>query len=210
MRALLLTLGLLNLLFLAWATWIDAPIAGGAASGGLPPLTVLSAKPALPVPPTAAAPAMRCASLGPFADAAAATAVQTALGTRQLQGNGRQGVGNELEGYWVRIESLPDLVARARAVGRLERAGVHGVLPLSDPEQLSAGVFADQAAADKRAALVRSAGYKAVVEPRNRAVTQFWIDVQLPLDMPLPAVDALTAALKLAAPPSWGGCPTTP
>jgi hypothetical protein len=210
MRAILLTLVLLNLLFLAWATWIDAPVAGAPAAASLPALTVLAASPAKVPRPATAPPTLRCASLGPLPDAAAATAVQAALTAQQLTGLGRQGVGEELEGYWVRVERLGDEAARKRAIGRLERAGVHGVVPLSDPGQLSAGVFAEQAAADKRAALVRSAGFKPVVEPRNRAVTQFWIDVQLPVDMPLPAIEALTATLTPPVAPAWADCPAAP
>jgi hypothetical protein len=210
MRAILLTLALLNLLFLAWATWIDTPLAGSAPARGLPALNVLAARSAPPPKAAVAAPELRCATLGPMPDVASATSVQAALAARQLGVSGRQSVGEELEGYWVRVEHLADEAARKRATQRLERAGVRGVVPLSDPGQLSAGLFADQAAADKRAALVRTAGYQPVVEPRNRAVTQFWIDVQVPLDLPLPAVDALTESLLLPMPPSWGNCPARP
>jgi hypothetical protein len=69
------------------------------------------------------------------------------------------------------------------------------------------GLFADQAAADRRIAAVKAAGYKAISQPRTRLATRHFLDVQLPVDMPLPAVDSLTAGVPLPEAPQWGACP---
>jgi hypothetical protein len=210
MRALLLTLALLNLLFLGWATLIDVPVAGGSSASALPRLEVLSA--GAPATPQAPAPdgAQRCAAFGPLPDEAAASAVQAALAARRLNGTLRHVVAEELEGYQVTIGELGNEVARRRALQRLEKAGVHGAEVIAGTGQVSAGLFADQAAADRRIAAVKAAGYKASSQPSRRLATHHFLDVQLPLDMPLPAVDALTAGVSLPEPAQWGACPAAP
>jgi len=207
MRALLLTLALLNLLFLGWATWIDAPVAGGSSTSALPRLEVLKAgAPSSPSAPVVEG-AQRCAAIGPLPDEAAASTVQVALSARHLNGTLRHVVADELEGYQVTIDELGNEVARRRALQRLEKAGVHGAEIIAETGQVSAGLFADQVAADRRIAAVKAAGYKASSQPRRRLATHHFLDVMLPLDMPLPAVDALTAGVSLPEPPQWGSCP---
>jgi hypothetical protein len=207
MRALLLTLALLNLLFLGWATWIDAPVSGGAMASALPRIEVLASVAAAPPAPAVVKGALRCAALGPLPDEAAANAVQVSLVAHRLDGTLRHTVDEELEGYGVLIDQLDNEVARRRALQRLERAGVHGAEIIAGTGQVSVGLFADQAAADRRIAAVKAVGYKAISQPRTRLATRHFLDVQLPVDMPLPAVDSLTAGVPLPEAPQWGACP---
>jgi len=151
--------------------------------------------------------AQRCAALGPLPDEAAATAMQVALTAHHLDGSLRHAVAEELEGYWVHIDDLGNEVARRRALQRLEKAGVRGAEIIMETGQVSVGLFADQPAADRRIAAVKAAGYKATSQPRMRLATRHFLDVLLPLDMPLPAVDSLTAGVPLAEAPQWGACP---
>lgn len=217
MRALLLSLLLANVLFFAWATWIDAPRPAAAASGAtLPELQVLPvapapATPALPAPTVAAEPppaaaSTRCSSFGPLPDAEASRAAQVALEARKLSGRERTAVVEELEGYWVHIDHLAEESARLRAIHKLQVAGIHGAVALADTGQVSVGLFSEQDAATQRAAAVGKAGYKAEVGPRNHAVTRYWLDVDAPPAVPLPAVDALLGGGREGAAPSWQPC----
>lgn len=217
MRALLLSLLLANVLFFAWATWIDAPRPAAAAGGAtlpelqvLPvaPVTATSAPPAPAVaaePPPAAA-GTRCSSFGPLPDAEASRAVQVALEARKLSGRERTAVVEELEGYWVHIDHLAEESARLRAMHKLQVAGIHGAVALADTGQVSVGLFSEQDAATQRAAAVGKAGYKAEVGPRNHAVTRYWLDVDAPQGSTLPAVDALPGGAREGAAPSWQPC----
>jgi hypothetical protein len=207
MRALLLTLALLNLLFLGWATWIDPPVAGSAHASGLPKLEVLASVAATAPKPPGPDIAQRCAALGPLPDEAAASALQVALAAYQLNGSLRHTVAEELEGYGVTIDELGNEVVRRRALQRLERAGVHGAEIIAATGQVSVGLFADQPAAERRIAAVKAAGYKGTSRPRMRLATHHFLDVQLPVDMPLPGVDSLTAGVPLPEAPQWGACP---
>jgi hypothetical protein len=227
-RALLLSLLLANVLYFAWATWIDSPRPAPAMAGtSLPDLQVLPAVPTLgqaapasapsapagattpaaDAPPTAAAPAaVRCNSIGPLPDAETSRGVQVALEARKLSGRERTAVVEELEGYWVHIDHLGEESARQRAIHRLQGAGIHGAVALADTSQVSVGLFSEQESATQRAAAVVKAGYKAEVGPRNHAVTRYWLDVEAPQAVPLPAVDALLGGSKEAVAPTWQPC----
>ena len=225
MRALLLSLLLANALFLAWATWIDAPAPAAANAGAsLPELQVLSAADATPsdatsttlhpaagdAAPAPAAVTTRCSTFGPLPDADASRAVQVALEARKLSGRERTAVADELEGFWVHIDRLAEESARTRAIHRLQVAGIHGAVALADTSQVSVGLFSEQDAASQRAAAVAKAGYKAEVGPRNHAVTRYWLDVEAPTAVPLPSVDALLSGANEAAAPTWQPCAGMP
>jgi hypothetical protein len=222
MRALLYALLLSNVLFFTWAHWIDAPRPGAhrsipllaaaaantAAAGGAASATS-SGGTAGAAAGTGAASASgaRCASLGPLAAAVDATALRVALQARNLQARERQATALQTEGYWVYIDKLNDAQSRARALQRLGSAGLRDAAALADSGQVSVGLFNEQAGADKRAAAVRAAGFEPVIEPRSHSVEQFWLDVNLPADVPLPAVAALVTGLNLGSTPQWGTCP---
>jgi len=222
MRALLYALLLTNVLFFTWAQWIDAPrpgahrstpllaaaaantaAAGGAASGTSSGGTAGAAAGS----GAASASGARCASLGPLAAAVDATALRVALQARNLQARERQATALQTEGYWVYIDKLNDAQSRARALQRLSSAGLRDAAALADSGQVSVGLFNEQAGADIRAAAVRAAGFEPVIEPRSHSVEQFWLDVNLPADVPLPAVAALATGLNLGSMPQWGSCP---
>jgi hypothetical protein len=201
MRALLYALLLANVLFYSWAHWVDAPLPGAHQPAPLSPIAAAGAA------SSGAAPGARCASLGPLGAAAEATALKVALQARDLQARERQAAAVQTEGYWVYIDKLADAQARTRALQRLNSAGVRDAAALADSGQVSVGLFSEQAGADKRAAAVRAAGFEPVIEARTHSVEQFWLDVNLPGDVPLPAVAALVAGLNVSSAPQWGACP---
>ncbi len=198
MRALLYTLIAANLLFFAWSHWVDAPRPGPHRAAPMQALAI--AAPNDPV-------AMRCASLGPLAAAADSAALKTALQARNLPGRERQQAGQEIEGYWVYIDRLGDAAARDRALRQLNRFGVRDAAALGESGQVSVGLFSEKTGADKRAAAVRAAGFEPAIEVRQHTVDQYWLDVDLASDVPLPAVAALTAGLGINTTPQWGACP---
>ena len=215
---------LINLLFFGWAYWIDKPIAGQLRATADPALVLASATapasaslsvgtPAAPEVAAAAAPvadaantSKRCASLGPIADRAAATAVKTALQARNLAPRERVAQNDAPDGYWVYIDNLRDSVARARALRRLAGAGVRDAAALASSGQVSVGLFSEKSGADMRAAAVRAAGLEPIIEGRSRPVNQYWFDVELANDIPLPAVAAIVAGLEVDTEPAWRAC----
>jgi len=198
MRALLYTLVLANLLFFAWSHWVDAPRPGPHRSAPLATLAIAAPNDAV---------TMRCASLGPLAAAVDSAALRTALQARNLLSRERQQSSQEIEGYWVYIDKLSDAADRDRALRRLNRFGVRDAAALGSSGQVSVGLFSEKAGADKRAAAVRAAGFEPAIEARQHNVNQYWLDVDLASDVPLPAVAALIAGLSISTTPLWGACP---
>jgi hypothetical protein len=208
-RALLLSLGLANLLFFGWSHWIDAPAVGRAAVAQVPALQFASVAPAVAgTASEAAAGAPRCASLGPLSDAGASASLTTALRARNLTPRERRAATVVTDGYWVYIDHLRDTSARGRALRRLASSGVRDAAALADSGQVSVGLFSERDGADKRAAAVRAAGFEPVVEVRSHPLNGYWLDVDLPGDGPPPAVAALAAGLNLDTEPTWGDCLT--
>jgi hypothetical protein len=196
MRVTLYLLVLLNLLFFGWARWIDVPPAGRTPA----PLAPLE----LEAPASAAGP-MRCTSLGPLPDTKAAAALATALRTRNLTPRERQRQVAVPDGYFVYVDHLADAAARASALKRLARGGVHDAAALA-AGQVSVGLFSSEEGARQRARQVRAAGLEPVIEPRSRNVTAFWLDVRLARDQAPPAAAALGNGLDLPEEPAWGEC----
>lgn len=223
MRALFLTLVLVNLLFFGWSHWIDKPAAGRSARSSATSLQLLAAAPSAAATSAAtaatttaatgaaggAATGARCASFGPLTDPAAATVVSTALRARNFTPRERSVQGEVADGYWVYIDNLRDPAVRARALKRLTGAGVRDAAALASSGQVSVGLFNEQAGANLRAAAVRSAGLEPVIEARSHPAKEYWFDVQLPNDVPPPAVGSLVEGLNLAAPPAWAACPVS-
>lgn len=207
MRLLVLTLALANLLYFGWSYWIDKPPPGRAP---LASASVLQLVPAIAAPAAAAAApegaAARCSSLGPFTDPSAAAVVGTALRARNITPRERTVQSDVADGYWVYVDNLRDPEVRARALKRLARAGVRDAAALASSGQVSVGLFSEQAGANLRAAAVRAAGLEPVIEARTHPAKEYWFDVNLASDMPLPAVAALIAGLNMSAAPAWGGC----
>jgi hypothetical protein len=221
-RALFLSLALANLLFFGWSYWIDKPVAGRGARASATPLQLLAAAPAAATSATTAAStgaagaagaaggaatSARCSSFGPLTDAAAAAVVSTALRARNFTPRERSVQADVTDGYWVYIDNLRDPDVRARALRRLTRAGVRDAAALASSGQVSVGLFNEQAGANLRAAAVRAAGLEPVIEARSHPVKEYWFDVELPNDVPPPAVSSLVEGLNLAAPPAWAACP---
>ncbi len=198
----------LNLLYLAWAGWIDVPASGLTANQSrstLPELVLASehrgvdqTQPSRPDGAPAVAQTVssvsggddvpgigrstRCVSVGPFADI-----VRAARGAALLRGRGfnprqRAEAGGVWEGFWVYIGGLESEADEARVVKTLERAGVTDarVMPESpEGRRVSVGLFSDEERAQKRAQAVKRLGYAADVVERRQPGTVYWVDLDL-------------------------------
>jgi hypothetical protein len=204
MRALVLTLAFLNLLFFCWSHWIDQPEVGRAASASVAALRL--APP--PSKATSAKVSQRCASLGPLTSREVVAAVGTALRSHNLDPHERVAKGEAPDGYWVYIENLNDGQARARALKQLARAGVRDAAPLPSNGQVSVGLFSEKSGAELRANAVRAAGLEPIIKARMQAVDQVWYDVNSASDVPLPTVTDLITGVSVNTVPTWGACPT--
>src|SRR5260221_5087436 len=144
-RAFIYTLALANLLFFAWARWIDVPPAAQKVAAGAPlqlaPARAEGAIPAANGPgggDAGTGPA-HCVSLGPLTDTVATAAVATALRARNLNPRERHGPAVANDGYLVYIDHLATAAERTRALKRLSNGGGPdaAVLPRTDKGSVS-------------------------------------------------------------------------
>src|SRR5579862_79348 len=204
MRALVLGLAFLNLLFFCWAHWIDQPEAGRGPSATVAALHLapaVSKGASLKV-------VQRCASLGPLTTREVVAAVGTALRSRNLAPHERIAKGEAPDGYWVYIDNLTDSQARARALKKLAHAGVRDAAALPTNGQVSVGLFSEKSGAELRANSVRAAGLEPIIKARLQAVDQVWYDINSSSDVPLPTVTELITGVSVDTVPTWGACPT--
>ena len=205
MRALVLTLVLVNVLFFGWAHWIDeppgarTPNASVAALRLAPPQSLLAAAKARSAP--------RCSSFGPLTNRETVTAVGTALRARRFSPRERVTRGEGPDGYWVYIDKLNDPQARTRAIKRLARAGIRDAAALANNGQVSVGLFSEQSGAELRATAVRAAGLEPIIKPRLQQVEQYWYDIDSTADVTLPTAGALMAGINADTTPAWNACP---
>jgi hypothetical protein len=212
-----MTLLVANLLFLAWAKWIDAPRDVGAqdALSHLPRLQLVGeppgAKPAAanlppaPVPAPAVAekvdlhvPETRqtCTSVGPFNDIAHAARAAGLLTQRGFQLKQRAEEGEAIEGYWVYVGGLQTDDEVGKVVERLDKSGftdAHVMKNYSTNRRISVGMFSTRERAEKRAAAVKAMGLEPEVGERKFPGTVYWVDVVLASTAQKPPAEYLFA-----------------
>ncbi len=217
MRTLFFVLLLANLAFFGWARWIDAPPAPAPTAVSAPTAPPLQRAPAAAITTAAAAAAatesapapMRCRSIGPFADAAAAGAAAALLRSHGWQPRQRSIDTSAPDGYWVYIGDLKDSAAQRGAMARLNKAGIHDAATMTQSDQMdrvSVGVFADQTHAVRRAEQVRQLGFKPILDVHQRTVSEHWLDVDLKPSDPDPQPAEFQSAAGAGSGP---GAPTS-
>jgi hypothetical protein len=195
-----------NLVYLAWAGWVHAPVPVvepakpveatlaqlSMAADGIPrsdkaPAVASASTPgAVPVAaalaePVSSAPSSRCVSVGPFTDLAPAARAAALLRDRGLNPQQRAEQGDMWEGYWVSI--APESAgAEAKVMKALERAGIKDarVMPeAQDGRRVSVGLFSERDRAEKRAQAVKKLGYTAEITERRQPGTVYWVDLEI-------------------------------
>jgi hypothetical protein len=170
---------LVNGVFFCWSRWVDRPgeaVTAATRSSAVPALELTHALPQ-PAPPPE--PATHCRSVGPFVDAAAASATIEALKARGLQPRTRGVDSSTPDGYWVYVEDLKDTAARHKVLSALNANGMRDAVAMDEAERVSVGVFADQRHAVHRAEQVQELGFKPVLSLHQRTTTSPWLDVDL-------------------------------
>jgi cell division septation protein DedD len=204
-RAAFFLLLFVNLAFLAWAEWIDAPqpVPVNAEYAKLPRLQLVDEGPhgrrpssGAPAPrktatedaPPSAAPTLvaavtaQCLSVGPFEDSAAATRGASVLQGRGLTPRQRSTEGQVSKGYWVFIGGLKSERDVQQVLRTLEQSHVDDAREMPDTgdlHQVSVGLFSDLDRADRRAQSVQKLGLQPEVAERKVPGTVFWMDVDV-------------------------------
>jgi hypothetical protein len=176
-----------NLVYFAWAHWVDAPKAPpvNEALAKLPRLRLLSELPPEQRPATNARTVLNetpaCMSVGPFGDltnAAKAAGILTGKGFAPQQ---RAEEAGTAEGFWVYVGGLKTDVEADRVRVSLEKDGIKDALVMPPAAEVgrrvSLGLFSDKAHADQRAAAVKRMGFKAEVAEHKLPQTVYWIDL---------------------------------
>ena len=209
MRIAFFVLLALNLIYLAWAGWIDSPappVVIARTGPRLPELTLVSdraaadqseiAKPVLGSSPaaqtvaavskddvsTAGTPPTRCVSVGPFNDLAHAARGAALLHERGFNPKQRAEQGEMWDGYWVFVGGLKSAADEAKVMKTLERAGIsdaHAMPETSEGLRVSVGLFMEKDRAEKRAQSVKKLGYPAEIVDRKQPGTLYWVDMDL-------------------------------
>jgi len=208
-----------NLAYLAWSHWIDAPRPArvNETMTHLPQLKLVDELPPAQRPQPRAAQktsldtATSCVSLGPFADVGSTSQAAALLKDRGFEPRQRTEPGAVTESYWVYVGGLSQPEAD-RALVALEHNGIRDALVMPDNgevRRLSLGVYAERARADRRAEAVRQAGLKADIGTRKMPGTLYWLDLA-PVGgtdaVPVQELTARGVASRIAMQP----CPAAP
>lgn len=217
LRALIVFLAVLNLGVAAW-WWLGpqaAPAAIEDAPSGIAKLQLVSERPALrPAPAPIAEPAVteaaeplpsvataeaekppaapeRCFTLGPFANAAALAAAQTALRPKALRLRARETREGGERGWRVFLPAATDRAAANASADKLKAAGFTDLLVVgegAEANSIALGRFSGEARAQQHAAALRAAGFEARAEALGEVREAGWIDLALAADADLAAI----------------------
>jgi hypothetical protein len=201
------TLLFVNLVYFAWAHWIDAPRPAPVndAIGHLPRLKMADESPAAERPAaraskTAFGAATVCLSVGPFADLANSDRAAALLKARGFDPRQRAEPSPISASYWVYVAGLATQADADRALVTLERNGIKDALVMPDAEagrRLSLGLYTERPRAERRAEAVQQAGLKAEIAERKVPGALYWLDVAPPAGMnTVPIQDLITQGVS--------------
>ena len=189
-----------NLVFMAWAHFIDVPAepAVNQADAHLPRLVLASeahtqsatapAVAAASVPAsegstaTETPAAKRCVSVGPFNDPAQETRAASLLQERGFTPQQRTEAADVRDGYWVYLGGIKTAADEAKALHVLQEAGItdaRAVPASEDGRRVSVGLFTERPRAERRARAVQHLGFSPDIVERRRSGTIYWIDLDL-------------------------------
>lgn len=153
-------------------TAVPVPVADSAASE----IPVATADPTEPKP---ANPPSQCFSLGPYADAAAATAAATRLGSLATHTRSEQRPGKSAGAYNVSLPPAADRPAAQALAQRIGAAGFDDFLVNGSGAQangIALGRYASREAAERRQAALQAAGFPAQVQAvGEEGAAQWWL-----------------------------------
>lgn len=230
MRALVLTLLLLNAVYFAWRQYHPAAVQPTPAepTSSVTRLELLSERsPAESIPPMPSLaqgggaatrsqpPERRCYTLGPVADAERAEAMRESIAAQGFGAIRRVLEQQEVAGYWVHLAPSPSRKQALAAARDLAEKGLKDYYVVGEGEHANAvslGLFSEKFRAERRMEYVRSLGYTPELTPRYRTRQVFWLDYDEIGEAKLPeSVWRLEGATESAALQRLGrDCPDTP
>jgi len=181
-----------NLVYFAWAHWIDTPRPAptNEAIARLPQLKLADELPPSKQPPpnaarkTALAESTACLSLGPFADIANSAQAAALLRAKGFDPQQRAEAAQTSSGFWVYVGGLKSQAEADKALATLEKSGIKDALVMPETQdtgrRLSLGLYSERGRADRRAQAVRAAGLQAEVAERKLPGTVYWVDLVPP------------------------------
>jgi hypothetical protein len=171
----------------------EATPANAAATPAVPPpeATVPETAPPTiapaPAPPVTSAlsaaesPPPQCFSLGPFTDAAAASAAVARLGTQATRVRPREAPGRSASGYNVTLPPATDRAAAQALAQRIGAAGFDDYLIVSSGEQsngIALGRYRSRDSAERRQAALQAAGFPAQLQPiGEEGAAEWWLEL---------------------------------
>jgi hypothetical protein len=204
-----------NLVFMAWAGWVDTPrqpktsdtnahlpqlklvdeVApaqqGNQAGGSVRKMAMTAGGSAV----SAVGEVTRCVSVGPFKDIDVAAKAAGALQARGFAPQQRGATGETADGYWVYIGGVTDAASADRIFKTLDRGGFKDARLMpesSEGRRISVGLFSERERAERRAKAVQRLGFNAAIEERTGTV--YWVDLILKTnDASVPIQDLLAA-----------------
>jgi hypothetical protein len=201
-RTAVFVLVFVNLVFMAWAHWIDVPVEPpiNQVDTRLPRLVLASEAPPRAATaiktaaPQAAAQASdtstaaatqatrRCVSVGPFNDLAQVTQAGSLLQQRGFTPQQRTEDGDVRDGYWVYVAGIKSAADETRVLRTLQDAGIsdaRAVPSADDGRRVSVGLFTERPRAERRARAVEHLGFSPDIVDRRRPGTVYWVDLDL-------------------------------
>ena len=224
MRAAFLALLLVNLMYLAWAVWIDVPalppdtiailprlqLVAAPSPGGAPTTRPVSTpdRAASPiVPPSEVTSAAQCVSVGPFDNDSDVARASALLRSQQLQPRERVVQSPPVRWYWVYLRDPGSASGTKQVLQRLKHAGIQGAAPMAmaGEQRLSLGMFQDPKLARQQQRLAREKGFQPVLTERLVSKPAYWLDVWVVGGTNGPPLEALKA--EAGTPIAWQSCP---
>lgn len=188
MRNVFFALLLANLVYYAWAHWIDAPKPAPAntALAKLPTLKLVDEVPPAqrPQPSTSkvtSAASAACLSVGPFPDVGNSAHAAALLKAKGFDPRQRAEQAQSSDGFWVYLDGLKTQAAADHALETLEHAGIKDALVMPDTpdagRRVSLGLYSERGRAERRAEVVHGAGLDAQIVERKVPNAIYWIDL---------------------------------
>lgn len=189
MRNTFIALLVVNLVYLAWAYWVDEPRMPpvNEALSRLPRLKLLSEVPPEQRPAINTRTTLNetpgCMSVGPFGDIANAAKAAGILTSKGFTPQQRAEESGASEGFWVFVGGLKSAVEADKVRVKLENSGIRDALVMpagaDAARRVSLGLFSDRPQAEQRSAAVSRMGYKAEIAERKLPQVLYWIDLNL-------------------------------
>lgn len=191
-----------NLVFMAWAHWIDVPLEPpvNQTDARLPRLVLASEGPvrlsratkaavsaAVPLPSEASAATLppgtrRCVSVGPFNELVQVTHAAALLQERGFTPQQRTEVGDIRDGFWVYVGGIKSAADETRVLHTLQEAGISDARAMAaadDGRRVSVGLFSERSGAERRARAVQHLGFSPDIVDRHRSGPTYWVDLDL-------------------------------